>query len=257
VTKLLQALRSIYIWLAIGLGTAVMYFIWFPIFLITSPFDRTRRLGHWYATVWGRGILWLNPKWSWRVVSNDKIPRGRPLVVVSNHQGMGDIMMAFTLDLHFKWISKSANFYVPFMGWMMHHAGYIPLHRGKRSSIERCMERARWFLDRGVSVLFFPEGTRSRDERVQAFKPGAFRLAIDGGFDVLPLAITGTANALPKGTWLYSNERACMQIHVGEVISTKGMTEKDLETLMTRARNAVIALKAIGDGYEAPLRAAG
>jgi 1-acyl-sn-glycerol-3-phosphate acyltransferase len=239
----MQALRSIYLWSAIALLTTVMYIVGLPIFLLTMPFDPQRRVGHWYAQRWGRIILKLNPRWSVEVRGQEHIPAGRPLVVVSNHQGVGDIMMAFTLDLHFKWISKAANFYVPCMGWFMYHAGYIPLRRGTKSSILRCMARARKYLDDGVSVLFFPEGTRSTDGRVGSFKAGAFKLAIDGGFDILPVAITGTFDALPKHSWKFPEERSTMKLLVGAPIPTKGLSDGDLDALMDRTRQTVIALK--------------
>jgi 1-acyl-sn-glycerol-3-phosphate acyltransferase len=238
-----QVLRSLYIWTSIGLGTALMYVAALPVFLVTAPIDRRRAFGHWYAQRWGRMILKLNNRWSTEVRGQDRIPKGKPLVVVANHQGMGDIMMAFCMDLHFKWISKAANFYVPCMGWFMYHAGYIPLRRGDKSSILKCMARARWYLDHGVSVLFFPEGTRSKDGEVQSFKAGAFKLAIEAGVDILPLGITGTANALPKHTWKFSDERTPMRMLVGDVISTKGMTSADQDRLIEMSREAVIALK--------------
>lgn len=238
-----QALRSIYIWVGIALLTLAMYVVGLPLFLLTMPFDRQRRIGHWYATRWGRIVTKLNTRWSFSVVGQERIPRDRPLVVVANHQGMGDIMMAFCLDLHFKWISKAANFYVPCMGWFMYHAGYIPLRRGDRSSIAGCMARARRYLDDGVSVLFFPEGTRSRDGQVQAFKAGAFKLAIDAQVDILPLAISGTADALPTHTWKFSDQRTEMRLLVGEVISVKGLTGADLKPLAERTRQVVVALK--------------
>ncbi len=243
-----QVLRSIYIWSAIAFGTAFMYFLALPVFLLSAPFDRTRRFGHWYAQKWGRMILRLNNRWTFEVQHEERIPAGRPLVVVSNHQGLGDIMMAFCLELHFKWISKRANFFVPFMGWFMYHAGYIPLRRGDKSSIEKCMGEARRYLERGVSVLFFPEGTRSVDGVVKPFKKGAFKLALDAGCDVLPLAISGTLDALPKHTWKFSDDFAAMKLLVGEVISTRGMGEADLESLIDEAREAVIALKDELDG---------
>jgi 1-acyl-sn-glycerol-3-phosphate acyltransferase len=240
---MLQALRSIYIWVGIAVLTSVMYVIGAPLFLTTMWFDPQRKIGHWYAQRWGRIITKLNNRWSFEVVNPEKIPRKRAMVVVSNHQGMGDIMMAFCMDLHFKWISKAANFYVPCMGWFMYHAGYIPLRRGNKTSVLRCMARARKYLDEGVSVLFFPEGTRSRDGEVKDFKAGAFKLAIDGQVDILPLAITGTANALPKNTWKFSNVETAMRLIVGEPISTKGMTDADMQRLIAETRETVIALK--------------
>lgn len=253
-----QVLRSIYIWSAIAFGTALMYVAALPVFLITAPFDRKRRFGHWYAQRWGRMILKLNNRWRSEVHHGERIPRGRPLVVVSNHQGMGDIMMAFCLDLHFKWISKRANFFVPFMGWFMYHAGYIPLVRGDKHSIEKCMAEAQRYLERGVSVLFFPEGTRSMDGVVKPFKKGAFKLALDAGCDVLPLAISGTLDALPKHTWKFSDDYTTMKILVGDVISTRGMKESDLDRLIDLSREAVIALKDELDGraFVAPRRRA-
>jgi 1-acyl-sn-glycerol-3-phosphate acyltransferase len=214
------------------------------------PFDRKRRFGHWYATVWGRGILKLNNRWSTEVHGQERLPKakGRPVVIVSNHQGMGDIMMAFCLDHHFKWISKRNNFFVPFMGWFMFHAGYIPLVRGKRDSIERCMRKSRWWLDQGVSVLFFPEGTRSPDGEIRPFKRGAFQLAVEAGVDIMPVAMAGTLNALPKGTWKFSDEHVTMKVLIGDVISTHGYTTQNLAELIERTRAEVIALKDELDG---------
>jgi 1-acyl-sn-glycerol-3-phosphate acyltransferase len=257
--SLFQIVRSIYIWFSIGFGTALMYFAALPVFLVTAPFDRRRRFGHWYAQMWGRGILKLNNRWSVEVRGQERIPKNRPLVVVANHQGMGDIMMAFCLNLHFKWISKRANFLVPFMGWFMFHAGYIPLVRGRKDSIEKCMAKARWWLDQGVSVLFFPEGTRSRDGNVKEFKRGAFKLALDAGCDILPVGIAGTIDALPKGTWKFSDEHSAMKLLVGDVISIKGYTDSKIDELILLTRDEVIALKDELDGrtYARPLRAAG
>jgi 1-acyl-sn-glycerol-3-phosphate acyltransferase len=238
-----QALRSIYIWVGIAVLTTAMYVVGLPMFLLTMPFDPQRRIGHWYATHWARMITGLNSRWSFAVIGQERIPQNRPMVVVSNHQGMGDIMMAYCMDLHFKWISKAANFYVPCMGWFMFHAGYIPLRRGEKSSIVKCMARARQYLDDGVSVLFFPEGTRSKDGAVKEFKPGAFKLAIEAGADILPLAIAGTANALPKHTWKFSDEPTAMRMLVGDVVSTRGMTEEDVPRLSAMVRGMIIGLK--------------
>src|SRR5262245_55294375 len=132
-----QVLRSLYIWFGIAFLTAAMYVVGLPMFLMTMAIDRTRRIGHWYATAWARIVCRLNNRWSFEVIGQERIPPDRPLVVVANHQGMGDIMMTYCLDLHFKWISKAVNFYVPCMGWFMYHAGYIPLRRGKKESVLR------------------------------------------------------------------------------------------------------------------------
>ena len=255
----MQALRSLFIWICIATITSSMYVVGLPMFIVTAAFDPLRTIGHRYATYWGRMMFYLNARWSCRVVHPERVPKKRALVVVSNHEGVADIMVTYHLDLHFKWISKASNFFIPFMGWFMFHAGYIPLRRGRGGSIRTAMARARDYLDRGVSVLFFAEGTRSLDGVVKPFKPGAFKLAIAGQFDILPIAIAGSANAIPKHSWKFSEERTPMKLVVGEVISTKGLVDADLAALIERSRNAVIALKAEGDalidrelGREAP-----
>lgn len=244
---MLQALRSFFIWSCIASITALMYFVGAPVFLLTAVFDPLRAIGHWYATRWGRMMFFLNTRWSCDVIGQERIPRGRALVVVSNHQAVSDIMAMYHLDMHFKWISKASNFFIPFMGWFMFHAGYIPLRRGRKDSVVVAMDRARWYLDRGVSVLFFSEGTRSLDGVVKPFKPGAFRLAISGGFDILPVGLGGTMNAIPKHSWKFSEERTPMKVVVGNPIPTAGLDETDLDALIERTRAAVIALKIDAD----------
>jgi 1-acyl-sn-glycerol-3-phosphate acyltransferase len=239
--------RSLFNWWSIATTTSLMYVVGAPIFLVTAPFDPLRKVGHWYATRWGRLLCALNSRWSVEVVGADKIPNDRPVVIVSNHQGIGDIIAVYFLDLQFKWISKAANFYVPAMGWFMFHAGYIPLRRGRKDSIRRTLERARHYLDRGISILFFAEGTRSKDGSVLPFKPGAFKVAIEGGFDILPIGIGGTGDALPKHSWKFPDEQTPMKLVVGELISTKGLTESDIVGLAKRAREVVIGLKADAD----------
>jgi 1-acyl-sn-glycerol-3-phosphate acyltransferase len=253
-----QVLRSLLIWTSIAVGTSAMYVAALPIFLLSAPFDRRRRFGHWYASKWGRLILKLNNRWRTEVLGQERLPKDRPVVLIANHQGMGDIMMAFCLDQHFKWISKKANFYVPFMGWFMYHAGYIPVVRGRRESIACCMARAREYLGMGVSVLFFPEGTRSLDGNVKPFKRGAFSLALEAGVDILPMAISGTLHALPKGTWKFSDERVTMRILIGEPIKTAGLHEGDVDRLIELSRERVVELKDTLDGnaQARPLRAA-
>lgn len=90
----------------------------------------------------------------------------------------------------------------------------------------------------------FPEGTRTRTGEILPFKPGAFQLAIEMGCDVLPVAMSGTMNALPNDTWLYSDDYNDLRMNVGHPISVAGMGPNDVNRLMDMARDAVVALKA-------------
>ncbi len=242
-----DALRSILIWFGISFITL----LYFPLDLLTCilalPFDRRRWVGHLWAMLWGRTAMRLNSAWSCTVDAR-RLPSGRHFVIIANHESMADIMVAYHLNHNFKWIAKDIVFKVPFMGWAMYFAGYLPLRRGDRESVKRCMDKAKRWLEKDTSVLFFPEGTRSLDGQVKPFKPGAFRLALETGVDILPIAITGTADTLPKHSWKYSREKRHMKALVGDPISVKGLTEEDLPALMERGRDAIIALKEQLDG---------
>jgi 1-acyl-sn-glycerol-3-phosphate acyltransferase len=99
------------------------------------------------------------------------------------------------------------------------------------------MERCRESLRNRVSVIFFPEGTRSVDGTMLPFKDGAFRLAIEAGVPILPLAVAGTGTALPKHDWRFNPARAVVEVL--PPIETAGLTQDDLPALKARVREAI------------------
>jgi 1-acyl-sn-glycerol-3-phosphate acyltransferase len=119
-------------------------------------------------------------------------------VIVANHASLVDILVLFDLFRPFKWVSKRENFKIPFIGWNMRLNGYVPLIRGDRESIVAMLARCSKLLEQGSPVLFFPEGTRSSDGAMRTFKDGAFELAMQHGVPLIPVAVHGTARALPK-----------------------------------------------------------
>src|SRR4051794_8741671 len=102
-----------------------------------------------------------------------------------------------------KWLSKASMFTVRVAGWSLGLAGDIPVKRGDQDSAKGAMARCRAWLERGAHVMMFPEGTRSRTNELLPFKDGAFRLAIETGAAVLPIAVSGTRKALPKSSWRF------------------------------------------------------
>jgi 1-acyl-sn-glycerol-3-phosphate acyltransferase len=146
----------------------------------------------------GALYTWTTPSWKMHVIDRNKFKRGRLYVVISNHQSQLDILVAFNLFRHFKWVSKAEIFRVPFVGWNMYLNRYVRLVRGDKESIEQMMKVSEERLREGSSVFLFPEGTRSEDGNVKKFKPGAFILAHKLKIPILPIAISGTKKALPK-----------------------------------------------------------
>lgn len=230
---------SLWSWLVLGVAVVA----WLPMValvrLVTAPFDRGRyaagRLFRLLAVVHQR----LNPLWHFEVSGTlPKDPR-RPYVVVSNHESFVDILLISHLPWEMKWLSKVEMFKIPLVGWLMRLAHDVPLRRGERDSVVAALAACHDRLQRRVSVMIFPEGTRSASGEMGAFKDGAFRLAIEAGVPVLPLAVHGTRSALRKHDWRLG--RANARVMVLDPIDTTGMTIEDIPRLRDLSRERIVA----------------
>jgi 1-acyl-sn-glycerol-3-phosphate acyltransferase len=163
-------------------------------------------------------------------------------VVVSNHESFADILLISHLPWEMKWLSKAELFRIPMLGWMMWLAGDIPVKRGFGPSAVEAIERCRRALANRVSVMIFPEGTRSTTPELLPFKDGAFRLAIDAGVPILPLALHGTSTALRKHDWRFGRSRAV--VRVLEPVETAGLTPADVPALKARVRQLIADARA-------------
>jgi 1-acyl-sn-glycerol-3-phosphate acyltransferase len=198
-------LISLCVWCVIGLITVIFVFL---IFLVSPVYwiDRKRSAGHWLAACWGQAIVFLNPFWSVKVLGRQNLDARKAYVIISNHQSMGDIIVLYFLNTHFKWLAKESVFSVPVLGWGMSIVGYIRLDRARRGSIREGFQIASEWLKKNVSVLFFPEGTRSETGQIESFKNGAFKLALQDRIPLLPVVISGTRDAIAKGSWVFRHK---------------------------------------------------
>jgi 1-acyl-sn-glycerol-3-phosphate acyltransferase len=165
--------------------------------LLTAPFDRNRAVPGRFLRFVGVLISACFPPWRLKVTG--RWPAGGPFVVVANHQSILDILMLSRVPREMKWVAKQSLFEVFWVGWMLRMSGDIPVLRGDAESGGVALKRARAYLDRGMNVMMFPEGTRSKTATLLPFKSGAFRLALEAGVPVLPIAVFGTARGMPKG----------------------------------------------------------
>ena len=189
---------SLGFWAFVVVSSVVLFPVAVLVWAVTAPFDRRRVALHLFTCLWASLYTWLNPLWQVRVRGRDRIRRGETYVIVANHLSLLDILLMFRLFRPFTWVSKVENFRVPFIGWNMRLNRYVPLRRGDRDSVRRMLATCEEELRGGTSVMMFPEGTRSRTGQLQAFKIGAFDLALRTGRSLLPVVIEGTAAALPK-----------------------------------------------------------
>lgn len=234
-----RSLLSIWSWFALG----VIVIVWTPLVavvrLVTLPFDKGR-----YATgyVFRRLCVIhqvLTPMWRFRTSGQLPADKRHPYVMVSNHESFVDMLLISHLKIEMKWLSKKSIFNIPLVGWMMKMSGDIPLVRGDRSSGSAALDLCKVWLNRKVSVMIFPEGTRSADGEMRTFKDGAFRLAIETGTPILPLVVHGTRSALRKHDWRLGDSRA--EVRVLEPIETGGLTEADIPELRDRVRELIVA----------------
>jgi len=235
--QLWQALISIWAWLVL----AACLVLWIPLMavvrLITLSDPGRYAVGYLFRRI-GPVMTTLNPLWRFRTSGTPPPDPRRPYVVVSNHESFADILLISHLPWEMKWLSKAELFKVPVLGWLMRLAGDVPVRRGEGRSAVEALQRCRVVLKQRVSVMIFPEGTRSPTADMLPFKDGAFRLAIDSGVPILPLAVSGTGTALPKHGWLFGRSKA--EVRVLEPIETAGLTVKDVPRLREQVRDRIL-----------------
>ncbi len=233
-------IRTTYIILWVVLTT----FFWGLTAIITSFFTRTGNPVHIVARMWARGILFAS---GIKVTVNGlaNIDPTQSYVYMSNHQSNFDIpvLLAY-LPVQFRWLAKAELFKIPIFGRAMRGAGYVKIDRFNQEAAFESLTEAARKMKNGVSVMIFPEGTRSRDGKIRPFKKGGFVMAVDAGVPIVPVVL--------KGTWTIM-EKSSLRINTGEVslnietpIATTDYTRENKDDLMKSVR-AVIS-KGFGKG---------
>jgi len=234
----MRTLISLVYWTLVALSTVPLFAGALLIAAASFPFDHNRKFLHLYSCAWAQLYFRSNPFWRLHIEGRDRLPWRGPAVLVANHQSLGDILVLFGLFRPFKWVSKQSVFQIPFIGWNMWLNGYVGLVRGDRESVARMFQACEWWLDRGVPVLLFPEGTRSPDGEVKAFKDGAFQLAVKKGCPLVPIALAGTARTLPKHGFVLRGRANC-RVQVLEAIDPARFAG-DVPALRDRVRALII-----------------
>ena len=236
----LALIRSMVGWFLVMVVTAVFFFPLLFTVLVLFSFDRNRQFTHPIVSLWARTILTVLPVMQVRIEGESHLKRDSVYVLVANHQSVADILAVLHLPHSFKFIAKKELFWIPFLGWALTVAGYIPLKRSNRQSGKQTVDQAKKYLKEGVSVLFFPEGTRSLDGEIHEFKLGAFKLASALGIPVVPIVIDGTRELVPKGNFVI-RDRVQVIVKVGMPHPPIGSSNGGVGALAQRTRNEMVA----------------
>jgi 1-acyl-sn-glycerol-3-phosphate acyltransferase len=198
------------------------------------------RAGRLIARTWARLNLLVSGV-RVRLEGLERVDPSHPFVLAANHESQFDILVLQGWFPHpFSWLAKQELFRIPLLGQAMHRLGDVPVDRGKGRAALRSLAEAAARIAAGTSVVVFPEGTRSPDGFLQEFKTGAMILAIKAGVPVVPVAILGSREVLPRGRLLV--RPGTVTVRFGEPIPTAGLTLRDKEALAGRVRAALLGL---------------
>jgi 1-acyl-sn-glycerol-3-phosphate acyltransferase len=188
-----------------------------------------------------QGIVVTKMSPFWKVVTEgrEKIDQNQAYVIVPTHQSMLDIVFFNMLRHRLRWVSKIEVFRVPLLGWEMRMVKYIELVRGNKSSVIKMMEQCVESLQDGISVVIFPEGTRSLTGAIGKFKTGAFQLALKTDKPLLPVLIDGTGEILPKKGLIFGSRRI-VRIRVLDPIFPGQFGTGDPEELAARVQSLMV-----------------
>jgi 1-acyl-sn-glycerol-3-phosphate acyltransferase len=195
------------------------------------------------ARVWARAILFVAGV---RVtaVGVEKLKPDGSYVIAANHSSYMDTpVILSTMPMQFRFLAKSGLFKIPFMGSHLKRAGHIPVPReDPRAAVKTMTEAAKNIREKGISMLIFPEGGRTPDGELKAFKEGGAYIAIKAGVPVIPVAISGTRAVVPIHSGIVKPGKVRLQ--VGEPVETANLTLKDRERVTELVRQQIASMLA-------------
>ncbi len=178
-------------------------------------------------------------------------PRGN-YVLLANHQSMFDIpALLSTVPGPVRMMAKRSLFRLPFFGWGLKAAGFVPVDRDDGSKARQAFASASAHLSAGTSILLFPEGTRSRSGKLLEMQRGGFLLAIRHGLRIVPVGIRGTRQIQPRGRW--EIRPGPVEVRFGEPIDPAAYGVRRMNALIAEVERRIAALA----GLPAPIEDSG
>lgn len=206
--------------------------------LIGCTFFGGRWWGYWPAHIWARIFCWLTFV-KVTVKGRENISKGRSYVFVANHQGAYDIFSIYGyLGHNFKWMMKKGLESIPLVGYTCRRSGQIYVDNRTPAGIRQTMKDAERQLANGMSVVVFPEGSRTKDGKVHQFRRGAYTLAVEFGLPVVPVTIDGAFQVMRRDSFLPNPGHIVLTIHKPIEAGNDG---HDLQTLIQESRNAILS----------------
>ncbi|MFH1765110.1 MAG: lysophospholipid acyltransferase family protein [Gemmatimonadota bacterium] len=199
------------------------------------------------ARRWSQNILWAaNVRVNIEGLEN--LRTDEPQIVVSNHQSWFDVFaLAAHLPVRYRFVAKQELGGIPIFGKAWKSCGHVSVDRGNREAAIESLDQAwREIHEEKLTMVLFPEGTRSPDGRLKQFKKGAFVMAVQGQVPLVPVAVVGSREIMPKGSLKVRS--GSITLRIGTPIPTAGSTIRDRNSLLDASWDAIAALKGDEDG---------
>ena len=209
--------------------------------LFVSLFDKVGNAQMVIARIWARSLLLIAGV---RITAEglEKIDLSRPFVIATNHASYFDTPVILDkIGLQFRFLAREGLFKIPLLGTHLKLAGHVPVaQKDPRAALRSMRKAADNIREKGISMLIFPEGGRTRDGKLQEFKEGVAYIAIKAGVPIIPIGLTGTRDIVAMGSAIV--RRGTVTLRVGDPISTEGLSLKDRQKLTDEVRERVQAL---------------
>jgi 1-acyl-sn-glycerol-3-phosphate acyltransferase len=199
----------------------------------------------------GKRVYRINQLWAWLVLRMggislnveglENIDARQQYIFMVNHQSNVDIPVIVQSLARFqlRWIAKKELLRVPFFGWAMWATKHITVDRSDSQDAVKSLQRAKEKLAAGISVVVFPEGTRSSNGKLLRFKKGGFMLAVQANTRIVPVTISGSRGLLPSGAWKLRS--GTIEVFVDEPVAVDGYRAGNLRLLSDRVRETIAA----------------
>lgn len=221
-------LRKLYLILISPLFILITFLTAVITIVATVVCGNNRFWGYWPAHIWSRivcALAWVKVE----VRGRENISKDTSYIFVCNHQGAFDIWAIYGyLNHNFKWLMKKSLEKIAFVGYACRRSGHVFVDSNSLQSIKDTIESARHQLKDGMSLVIFPEGTRTKTGELGDFKRGAFMLAAEFRLPVVPLSIQGAYDIMPKDSYFPRSGKILLTIHAPIIPGEKGFNTRQL-----------------------------
>ena len=227
----------LYQWIILVPIFFVLTIITTSIMIIFSSIFGNKFWGYYPPKWWARVICWLS-LCRVKTSGHENLDKNTSYVFIANHQGAFDIFLTYGfLNQNIKWVQKASLRKIPFAGKASEIAGHVFVDNTSIASRRDTIIKAKKEIVGGISMMMFPEGSRSKDGKLTSFRRGAYRVAMDMGLPIVPITINGPFDVLKVKSMKLKPGKLELTIH--KPITTANLEQKDLRALMDQTKEVI------------------